>query len=69
MSRFSRVLAVAGITGALAVGGAGVAQASTGHGVQSSRGSVQAQRHDKSSRDRTRHDKSSRHDSKSGNHR
>ena len=44
MNRISRVLAVAGISGALAVGGAGIAQASPDHGT---RGDHHGKNHDK----------------------
>jgi len=53
MNKFTRVLAVAGITGAMAIGGAGVAQASTDHGQQVSPDKAQsAKRHDRNSRDK-----------------
>jgi hypothetical protein len=53
MNKFTRVLAVAGISGALAVGGAGVASASTDRGRQVSPDRAQsAQRVDRSSKDK-----------------
>jgi hypothetical protein len=53
MSKFTRVLAVAGISGALAVGGAGVASASTDRGQQVSPDKAQsAQRVDRSGNSR-----------------
>jgi hypothetical protein len=52
MSKFTRVLAVAGVSGALAVGGAGIAQASTDHGRQVSPDRAQSTKLDRNSRDR-----------------
>ena len=52
MSKFKRVLAVAGISGALAVGGAGVAQASTDRGQQVSPDRTQSTKLDHNSRDK-----------------
>jgi hypothetical protein len=62
MGRISRVLAVSGITGLLAIGGAGVAQASIDRGVQSNDNSAQVSRHDKNSVDRGSRDRNSSHD-------
>lgn len=44
MNRFTKLLAVAGVSGALAVGATGIAQASTDHGAQ--RGSQAASKAD-----------------------
>lgn len=52
MSKFTRVLAVAGISGALAVGGAGVAQASTDRGQQVSPDRTHSTKLDHNSRDK-----------------
>jgi hypothetical protein len=52
MNKFTRVLAVAGISGALAVGGAGIAQASTDRGQQVSPDRTQITTLDHSSRDK-----------------
>ena len=53
MSKFTRVLAVAGISGALAVGGAGIAQASTDRGQQVSPDRAQSTKLDRNSRDKS----------------
>ena len=53
MKKFTRVLAVAGISGALAVGGAGVAQASPDRGHQVSPDKAQSAKLDRSSRDKS----------------
>jgi hypothetical protein len=52
MNKFTRVLAVAGISGALAVGGAGIAQASPNQGNQSSPDRAQSTKLDRNSRDK-----------------
>jgi hypothetical protein len=52
MNKLTRVLAVAGISGALAVGGAGVASASTDRGPQVSPDKAQSTKLDRNSRDR-----------------
>ena len=52
MSKFKRVLAVAGMSGALAVGGAGVAQASTDRGQQVSPDRTPSTKLDHTSRDK-----------------
>jgi len=61
MNRISRVLAVAGISGLLAMSAAGIAQASPGRGTQSSPDRGQkVERYDKN-----HHDKSNSRDPKS----
>ena len=70
MNKFTRVLAVAGISGALAVGGAGIAQASPDRGQQVSPDRTQSTSLDHNSRDRGkskdkgkhRHDHKNKHD-------
>jgi hypothetical protein len=52
MNKFTRVLAVAGISGALAVGGAGIAQASPDRGQQASPDRAQSTKLDGNSRDK-----------------
>ena len=52
MNKLTRALAIAGISGALAVGGAGVAQASTGHGQRVSPDKAQSAKLDRNSRDK-----------------
>jgi hypothetical protein len=56
MNKFTRMLAVAGISGALAVGGAGIAQASTDKGQQVSpdKGRVALSKDRGNSRDRSK---------------
>jgi len=56
MNKFTRLLAVAGISGALAVGGAGVAQASAGNGHQASpdKGRVALSKDRHNSRDKSK---------------